>query len=206
MIFKSSLLLVALAVTLTACGSGEAPPQEQKPQPQESKSEQKDSKDQSQDSKSQSQEQKKENSADQKQQSKSDKQSQDEKDKSQADSADEKQADQSKQQQRQSQVSTKQNSTNQRPEKDEAKQSDQAKDQQGSAAPKGELSAADKKAGKVDPQGKELAGKPEVVKEGEMTVQEAEKMLQAIRDQEMLRRLKRQATERNQHVLVDRDW
>jgi PBP1b-binding outer membrane lipoprotein LpoB len=32
MTFKSSLLLVALAVAITACGSGEAPPQEQKPQ------------------------------------------------------------------------------------------------------------------------------------------------------------------------------
>ncbi len=32
MTFKSSLLLVALAVVLTACGSAQPPPQEQKPQ------------------------------------------------------------------------------------------------------------------------------------------------------------------------------
>jgi Ca-activated chloride channel family protein len=86
------------------------------------------------------------------------------------------------------------------------KQSEQAKDQQGKAAPKGSLSAADEKAGKEDPKSKEAVGKPEIVPEGAMTTQEAEKMLQAIRDQEMLRRLKRQATERNQHVPVDRDW
>ena len=67
-------------------------------------------------------------------------------------------------------------------------------------------SAADQKAGKPSPQGKEIAGEPEVVPEGAMTVQEAEKMLQSIRDQEMIRRLKRQAAERNQHVPVDRDW
>ena len=39
-----------------------------------------------------------------------------------------------------------------------------------------------------------------------MTQQEAEKMLQAIRDRDMIRRLRRQAAERNQHVPVDRDW
>ena len=39
-----------------------------------------------------------------------------------------------------------------------------------------------------------------------MTKQEAEKMLQAIRDQEMIRRLRRQAVERNQHIPVDKDW
>ena len=42
--------------------------------------------------------------------------------------------------------------------------------------------------------------------DGKMTRQEAEKMLQAIRDEEMIRRLRRQAIERSQHVNVDRDW
>ena len=45
-----------------------------------------------------------------------------------------------------------------------------------------------------------------VVPDGAMTFQEAEIMLQAIRDQEMIRRMRRQASERNQHVPVDRDW
>jgi len=35
MTFKSSLLLVALAVVITACGSSQSPPQEQKPQRKE---------------------------------------------------------------------------------------------------------------------------------------------------------------------------
>ena len=39
-----------------------------------------------------------------------------------------------------------------------------------------------------------------------MTKQEAQKMLQAIRDREMIRRMQRQAAERNQHQPVDRDW
>jgi hypothetical protein len=171
--------------------------QEQKSQPQESKSEQKDSK-------SGSQGQEKGNSGGQKQGSKSQDQSQATPDKPQDDSADEKKADQT--QQRQSQTSAKQKPKDQQPTQAESKQSEQEKEQKGSAAPKGTLSAADQKAGKADAHGKEVAGKPEVVKEGEMTVQEAEKMLQAIRDQEMIRRLKRQATERNQHVPVDRDW
>jgi Ca-activated chloride channel family protein len=157
----------------------ESKAQEQKSQPQESKSEQKDAKSQSQDSKSQSQEHTKANSADDKQQSKP---------------------------QNQSQAASKQKPKGQRPEQDESKQPEQAKEQQGTAAPKGALSAADQKAGKADPQGKEMADQPEVVPEGAMTVQEAEKMLQAIRDQEMIRRLKRQTAERNQHVPVDRDW
>ncbi len=36
MTFKSSLILAALAVVLTACGSSQPPPQEQKPQRKES--------------------------------------------------------------------------------------------------------------------------------------------------------------------------
>jgi Ca-activated chloride channel family protein len=39
-----------------------------------------------------------------------------------------------------------------------------------------------------------------------MTIQEAQKMLQSIRDRDMLRRLRRQAAERDRHLPVDRDW
>ncbi len=39
-----------------------------------------------------------------------------------------------------------------------------------------------------------------------MTEQEARKMLQAIRDRDMLRRLRRQAAERARRVPVARDW
>jgi Ca-activated chloride channel family protein len=146
-------------------------------QTNEQKSQSQDSKSEQKDSKSQSQE---------------------------ANSAADKPADPS--QQRQSQASSPQKPKRQRPEQNESKQSEQAKDQQGSAAPKGELTAADEKAGKADPKSKELAGKPEIMPDGAMTIQEAEKMLQAIRDQEMIRRMRRQAAERNQRVPVDRDW
>jgi Ca-activated chloride channel family protein len=89
-------------------------------------------------------------------------------------------------------------------EQDVAQPADQ-KEQQGKEAPKGALKAADEKTAK-DQKEKGQVGKAEVEQEGVMTTQEAEKMLQAIRDQEMLRRLRRQAAERNQHIPVDRDW
>ncbi|WP_146534691.1 hypothetical protein [Rubripirellula reticaptiva] len=41
---------------------------------------------------------------------------------------------------------------------------------------------------------------------GEMTPQEARKMLQAIRDRDMIRRLRQKAAARDQRVIVDRDW
>jgi Ca-activated chloride channel family protein len=43
-------------------------------------------------------------------------------------------------------------------------------------------------------------------REGELTEQEAYKMLQAIRDRDMLRRLRREAAERSRRAPVDRDW
>jgi Ca-activated chloride channel family protein len=39
-----------------------------------------------------------------------------------------------------------------------------------------------------------------------MTEEEARKMLQAIRDRDMLRRLRRQAAERSRRIPVERDW
>jgi Ca-activated chloride channel family protein len=149
-------------------------------QPQQQKSQSQEKKSEQKDSKPQSQEQSQSNPSDQKEERSKPR--------------------------NQSQASSKQKPKDQRPEQSETKQSEPAKDQQGTAAPKGALSAADQKAGKTSPQGKEIAGQPEIVPEGAMTTQEAEKMLQAIRDQEMIRRLKRQAAERNQHVPVDRDW
>jgi Ca-activated chloride channel family protein len=91
-------------------------------------------------------------------------------------------------------------------ERDASQASEGQKNQKGSAAPKGSLTAADRKAGQPNQQGKELVSEAEFAPDGAMTMQEAEKMLQAIRDQEMIRRLRRQAAERNQHIPVDRDW
>ncbi|QDU56927.1 prolipoprotein diacylglyceryl transferase [Aeoliella mucimassa] len=70
--------------------------------------------------------------------------------------------------------------------------------------PQGELSAAESQedSSSEAAEGQTVQG----VKEGEMTEEEAEKMLQAIRDREMLRRLRRQAAERDRHIPVDRDW
>ena len=110
---------------------------------------------------------------------------------------------QSADQKQQPRPTTQKNSKDKQPEQEPAAQADEKKEQ-GKAAPKGSLTAADEKAGKDEQ--KEKAAAAEMAPDGTMTVQEAEKMLQSIRDQEMLRRLKRQATERNQHIPVDRDW
>ena len=89
-------------------------------------------------------------------------------------------------------------------EQDSATSPEQPNDKQGKTLPKGALTAAgnETKDEKHDAESQVL----ESVKEGEMTTQEAEKMLQSIRDREMLRRLRRQAAERDRHVPVDRDW
>jgi Ca-activated chloride channel family protein len=125
-------------------------------------------------------------------------------DNSQTDSAGDKQP--APPQNQSSRPSSQQRSTQQRPQQDETQQPDQPHDQKGSAAPKGALTTADQKTGKSAQQDKNLAAEPEAVPNGAMTIQEAEKMLQAIRDQEMIRRLRRQAAERNARVPVDRDW
>jgi Ca-activated chloride channel family protein len=82
---------------------------------------------------------------------------------------------------------------------------DEPNEKQGKAAPKGKLSAA-RQSDKKDTHGRREQEAAERSVDGEMTAQEAEKMLQAIRDREMMRRLRRQAAERNQHISVDRDW
>ena len=43
-------------------------------------------------------------------------------------------------------------------------------------------------------------------KDGLMTREEALKMLQSVRDRDMLRRMQQQRQERSRHVPVDRDW
>jgi Ca-activated chloride channel family protein len=77
-------------------------------------------------------------------------------------------------------------------------------EQQGKEPRKGTLSASEQN-GKTAGQDKE-AETFDPVRDGAMTRQEAEKMLQAIRDREMIRRLQRQSAERSRHVPVDRDW
>jgi len=122
--------------------------------------------------------------------------------KSQSSSSVDKQPDQS---QREAQPMSQQTLKNKRDEKNAAEQPDQPKDQQGKAAPKGKLTPAGQKA--AEKQKDQKASRSSDLAPGDtMTKQEAEKMLQAIRDQEMIRRLRRQAAERNSHIPVDRDW
>jgi len=132
-----------------------------------------------------------------------DQESQKQKDSAQQDEQRPKPENQSKDKQLQQQ--TKSQPSQPRPQPpDAASSADEAKQQQGQKPPQGELSAA----GEETKDGKD--NKPiaafDPAKDGEMTKQEAEKMLQAIRDRDLLRRLRRQAAERNQHVPVDRDW
>jgi Ca-activated chloride channel family protein len=135
------------------------------------------------------------------------KQSQSQPDKPQANSEADELADKTTNQgPQQPQPTSQQRSTEQRSRQDETQQPDQPNEQKGSAAPKGALSAADQEAGKKAQQDSTSVGELEPVPDAAMTVQEAEKMLQAIRDQEMVRRLRRQAAERNRRVPVERDW
>ncbi|MCO6047760.1 hypothetical protein NG895_27975 [Aeoliella sp. ICT_H6.2] len=82
-------------------------------------------------------------------------------------------------------------------------ESDEISEEQANEPPKGELSAVEQ-SDEQDADEQQAAGK--VLKEGEMTEEEADKMLQSIRDRDMLRRLRREATERSRHIPVDRDW
>jgi Ca-activated chloride channel family protein len=94
----------------------------------------------------------------------------------------------------------------QRQEQNPLPQPDEPSDKQGQQPPQGELSAAGAKDENSDDQNQKDVAAFDSSQDGEMTQQEAEKMLQAIRDRDMIRRLRRQAAERNQHVPVDRDW
>ncbi len=71
--------------------------------------------------------------------------------------------------------------------------------------PEGELKAANSMDAQSGDQASTAAGF-DAVQNGSMTKDEAIKMLQAIRDRDLLRRLRRQAAERSRHVPVDKDW
>lgn len=81
---------------------------------------------------------------------------------------------------------------------------EQKPEQQGQKPPQGELSATNEEAKPGDEKREAVAFDP--AKDGEMTQQEAEKMLQAIRDRDLIRRYNRQKNEQQNYVPVDRDW
>ena len=76
--------------------------------------------------------------------------------------------------------------------------------EQSQEIPQGELSAA---GGQEHDQGEPRAAIADAnADDGLMSKEEALKMLQAVRDRDMLRRLRQQQAERSRHVPVDRDW
>ncbi|TWU25860.1 50S ribosomal protein L22 [Bythopirellula polymerisocia] len=84
-------------------------------------------------------------------------------------------------------------------------ETDATHEEQGKQPPKGELSAA-QPSDQKDKVSQQKSAAVQAGEEGEITEEEAAKMLQAIRDRDMIRRLRQQAAERNQHIPVDRDW
>jgi hypothetical protein len=107
------------------------------------------------------------------------------------------------QQNQTSQLQNSQKSQQQRPE-GAGTPEEQTKDEQGQKPPQGDLSATNEEAKQGEEQREAVAFDP--AKDGEMTQQEAEKMLQAIRDRDLIRRYNRQQNERQNYVPVDRDW
>ncbi len=83
--------------------------------------------------------------------------------------------------------------------------SDQDDQTEQQTVPSGELSAV----GEQDENGNENAAAAIAetnAKEELMTREEALKMLQAVRDRDMLRRMQQEEVKRSRHVRVDRDW
>ena len=82
---------------------------------------------------------------------------------------------------------------------------DQPQPAQPQPLPQGELTPAN--ASEDKPQATNSASMGEFgTQVAPMTKEEALKMLQAVRDRDMLRRLRHEQIERNQHVPTDRDW
>jgi Ca-activated chloride channel family protein len=106
----------------------------------------------------------------------------------------------------QSEPNRQQQSAGEQPEQNSPPSAEHLGDEQVKQPPQGELTSSGDMVEKPDQQDKQNAAAFDPSKDGEMTAQEAEKMLQAIRDRDMIRRLRRQAAEQNQHVPVDRDW
>lgn len=71
--------------------------------------------------------------------------------------------------------------------------------------PAGDLKAADQQNEDKKPVGSGAMADP-TARDGLMTREEALKMLQSVRDRDMLRRMQQQRQERSRHVPVDRDW
>ena len=71
--------------------------------------------------------------------------------------------------------------------------------------PTGDLKAASEQEQNKKPEGTVGMADPNA-KDGLMTREEAMKMLQSVRDRDMLRRMQQQRQERSRRVPVDKDW
>ncbi|WP_417847578.1 hypothetical protein [Thalassoglobus sp.] len=110
--------------------------------------------------------------------------------------------------------SDQQPSTNQQQKPQQQSAEEQAMDEQAAeepgneeeqAVPTGELKAAGEQDSKEKPNGQNGIADPNM-KEGLMSKEEALKMLQAVRDRDMLRRLRKEQVERRQRIPTARDW
>ena len=133
---------------------------------------------------------------------------QDKKDKSDQEKSEEQK---SEQPQKDRQHQSKQSKDEQKDGKSENQQSpeDQGKPEEQEAkhqpVPDGELKSAGDQEENRKPGGSAAKANPKA-KDGLMTREEALKMLQAVRDRDMLRRMQQQRQERSRHVSVERDW
>lgn len=150
------------------------------------------------DSQSQSDEQQRQDQ--QKEQEQSQKSEQQKESKDSAQQQPQNQQSQSSQQRDQQQTKQQQPQPNQ-----DASASEEAEEKPGQKPPQGELTTVGEEEAKQNQDQKPIAAF-DPAKDGEMTQQEAEKMLQAIRDRDMLRRYRRQQEQLQQHVPVDKDW
>ena len=101
------------------------------------------------------------------------------------------------------QQKTQQQSGDQQEQKDDGKPEEQ--DAKNQPVPTGDLKAASKQEQNKQPEGT-VGMTDSNAKDGLMTREEALKMLQSVRDRDMLRRMQQQRQERSRHKPVDKDW
>ncbi len=182
--------------------------EQQKSEQQQKEDEQKNQQDKSEKSESQQSDSKQGESKEQKSEGDSEQQKSDSQDpKSENKSDEQKKQDKTSNEQNQDQKqkqpqNQKQQSGQQQPEDQGQPEEQEAKNQQ---IPGGELKAAGEQDENKKPDGSVAMADPNA-KDGLMTREEALKMLQAVRDRDMLRRMQQQRQERSRHVSVDRDW
>ncbi|MDB4532844.1 hypothetical protein N9248_00905 [bacterium] len=152
-----------------------------------------------QDQEQQDQEQQDQEQQDQEQQ---DQQQQDQQQQDQQQQDQQQQDQQQQDQQQQDQQQQNQQQQDQQPSDDENSNPPEDQNDESSTKPSGELTAVNEE----NDSSTQEAAEPIGVASDQMTEEEARKLLQSIRDRDMLRRLRKQAAERALRVPVERDW